>query len=485
MAPIFHLEVTGDKIFDKWDLVNNKISTIWELDANSKHFTFFFRDEIFIDFVYLGNEQIPSESQKHAAANASDALEFYLEGRYSDFTCRIGRQIVQWGESIAPVFAPTVNVVNALFAMKATSAGYTTRDYYVPSYMLWANYELAGNTSFVNRINRWVNLSFEAVYAPYFEPRDGLPVVGTFMSPVDLIGYGARDLVLGFMRVEDLRPTAFEDMQQYGGAIRMIFPKLASLEMGLYYYHYLDRMPSMELVEFSMSPNDAKVELTYPEIDMFGMSLSHAIQALNLNLQLGGDLAYRPNAPLARHYWLPGALLPWALGTDTMGPMAPYDEGETLNWAINGLRFWFDVLPCTPWTVTATGMFEFYGGINLDYENGHIPNSNKRSYRSLYNDYTAPEYTVYYMVNPSFTCSDMIDNTKLTFSFTALGNLHEEQNSLHHFIYSLEARYGDSWEVTLGYDQLIGDIMQDTKEYPAGIMTDRDAITIKLAYFFI
>jgi len=371
---------------------------------------------------------------------------------------------------------------NPLNAIKATSAGYTTRDYYVPTYMLWLNYELTE----IDWLNRYVNMNFEVVYSPYFEPRDSLPVMGTFMSPVDLIGYGAIDLALGFMEIHDLRPTDFEDVQQGGAAIRMVFPKLSSFELGLYYYHYLNRMPVQELTEFSMSPVQfAVAELTYPEVDMFGMSFSQAIQSFGLNLQLGGDIAYRPNDPLSQHYWLVGALLPWGLGTDSMGPMAPYVASNTINWSFNGMRMWFDIMPFTPWTFNANALFEFYGNWNLDYADGNIPNSDKYTYRLITNDYTAPEYTIYYMVAPSITSSDMIDNTRISLSFTAMGNLHPQQSSLHHFIYQIKAKYGDSWEITLGYDQLIGDIMQDTKEYPGGIQTDRDALTIKFAYFFI
>jgi len=131
---------------------------------------------------------------------------------------------------------------------------------------------------------------------------------------------------------------------------------------------------------------------------------------------------------------------------------------------------WFDVLPFTPWTVQLIGLFELYGGWNLDY---------------VEDRYASPENTYFYQVTPTFNCSDMIDNTTISFGVTAMGVLHKSQRSLHHFIYNLKAKFGDTWEVTLGYDHMIGDVQEEMWEYPASIFMDRDAFTFKLAYYFM
>jgi len=461
LANLMALDVTGNQNFDKGDLVNNKVAEIWELEIKSEYVNFFFRDEVFVDFVYFDGHRFDDETKEHAATNMTDLLEFYLEGVYDRFTCRIGRQIIQWGESIAPIFAPTVNVPNQMSADKASSAGYTTRDYYVPGYMLWMNYELE-------------NVSFEAIYAPHFDPRPGYPPVGTFMSPVDLIGYNALDVALGIMDVIDLRPRDFEDMQQYGGAIRMVLPALNYLELGFYYFHYMNRMPVQELKDFelAMTGGRARVEISYPEVDMFGMSASHTIQAFDLGLQLGGDIAYRPNAANPTHFWLKYMpALQYVIGADSLGPMGPYDEGQSLNWSVTGMKMWFDVMPFTPWTVGLTGLFEIYGGWNMDYDGEKT--------------HAYPEVIYYYTVSPELTTSDMIDNTKVTLGISAMGNLHQEQHNLHHLIFNLKAKYGDSWEVTLGYDWIFGDEIEETRQYLPGVMIDRDAFTFKFVYFLI
>ena len=91
----------------------------------------------------------------------------------------------------------------------------------------------------------------------------------------------------------------FADKQQYGGAGRLVLPALNYVELGLYYYHYLARFPLMNL-QMGGAPFPV-LTLQYPETDMIGASFTHAIQAYDLNLQVNGELAYRPNEPLQKN----------------------------------------------------------------------------------------------------------------------------------------------------------------------------------------
>ncbi len=455
---------TGNLFYDKWDLTSNKIAQIWELEISSQYVNFFFRDEIFFDAVFT-DDKYSDATKAHAMSNMVDSLEYYLEGKYKNFTGRLGRQIIQWGESMAPIQTPTVNVPNALSAMKATSAGYTTRDFYLPNYMLWLNYESS-------------NYSIETVYAPYSDFRDNFMVVGTFGSPVDMIGYGAYS---DTMALVDLRPRKFEDMQQYGGAFKMVVPAMNYVEFGLYYFHYVDRAPKMELTEFSLTRPEQTFH--FPELDMFGFSAAHTFQTFDLGLSLGLDIAYRPNAPIQKvqyYYELAPALISGHL-QDVMGPLGGYEEGETVNWSLSGMKMWFDVMPFTPWTVGCTGMFEFYGGYIFDYKNTTFAYKGRQIERPMY---SIPQLVYYYTCGPTFETSDMIDNTKITFGISAMGNLHTRQRHLHAFIFNFKAKYGDSWEASVGYDYKLGDIQEELQP-EGGNMFDRDALTIKFVYYFI
>jgi len=447
---------TGDANFERGDLGNNALIGTLELKVDSRYLSFFGRFKPFVDFVYFQDSLysgVPQrdridkdETQEHAAWNLTDSLEYYLEGKYKIFTGRIGRQIVQWGESNATVYAQGVNVVSPFFVYHVTSAGYTVRDYQVPTHMIWASLEPTED------------LSLELVYAPDFDPRFYMPVVGTFASPADILGFGVKSSL-----VDDRRPLDFAEQQQGGGRVRMVFPSLGMFELGLYYYHYLDRFPKMT------TPNTfpPKVVVEYPEMDMIGISFSQAIQSFGLNLQVGGELAYRPNDPLQKDY-IPSPFMAAALGIDVMPDAGGWVRGHSLTWVLNGMRMFFDVLPFTPWTFQLTTMFEAYGKINLSYDEAE--------------HFSDPQFTAYYSLNLPLTTSDMIDNTAFTVSFSAMGHMFPQLSALHNLIFETKARYGDHWELLMGYNLIIGNPQQD----PMGAwMWDRDAFTLKLTYHFI
>ena len=437
---------SGDANFAKGDLANNGVISRIEVTADLKpHFTVFGRIEPFYDFVY-NDDKYDWETRKHAEYNFTDGLEYYLEGRFGRFTSRLGRQIVQWGESVAPVYAPGVNVVSPFFVQKVVSAGWTSRDYQVPTYMLWASYKPSKT------------LAFEGVYAPDFDPRYLMPVVGTIASPADILGFGVDSTM-----VDDQRPEGFENQQQAGGAVRMVFPSLNNFELGVYYYHYLVRFPKMT----TLSEFPPRILVEYPKIDMVGMSFSQAIQAYDLDLQIGGELAYRWNDAIQKDL-VNSPFMAEIMGMDITPSAGGWERGHTLNWDLNGMRMFFDVLSFTPWTFQLTPLFEFYGGINLDYSDDKY--------------FSDPQFTAYYSIDVPLITSDMVDNTKLTFEFAATGDLYPMRSALHHFIFKTAAKYGDSWEVLLGYDLVNGNTAQD----PLGTwMFDRDAFTFKLTYHFI
>ena len=102
------------------------------------------------------------------------------------------------------------------------------RSWQVPTLIAWGGYELTES------------VSLELVWAPDFDPRFFMPVVGTFQSPADILGFGVEsDFVV------DLRPYDWVDQQQGGAAIRTVIPQLENMELGIYYYHYLSRWPMM------------------------------------------------------------------------------------------------------------------------------------------------------------------------------------------------------------------------------------------------
>jgi len=453
----------GDWNFEKGDLVNNRIIGRLELTASTSHLLLFFRGEAFYDDVFRDTDRFRDlaakfsptaglgydfdRAERHALYNVTDALEYYLEGNFRDCTFRLGRQVVNWGESIAPIFAVAVNTVSPFFGARVAAAGYTLRDYQVPTLMAWGSYEATPT------------LSFEAVWAPDYDPRYTMPVAGTFASFANAFGFGQDG------SVDDRRPEDFEDEQQGGVAIRKRFPRLKNMELGLYYYHHLSRSPAVTFDPKTM-PRPAA---TYEHVDMVGMSFAHVIDRLGLQIQ--GELAYRPNDVLQRDLIIESPFLAWQLGIDpgeSFGPAGGFETGQTLNWVFGGSRLFSNVLGFTPWVVSLTTIYEIYGGINLDYEKDK--------------HFSDPQFRFYYFTSLPFSNADMIDNTTVTLQFDATGTLHEEQNSLHRFSGSLKVKYGDHLEGLVGYDYIIGKWQENLGP---NNMSDRDQFTFTLTYYFI
>lgn len=434
----------GDAAFSKWDLANNNLIGIWEVLAESEHVNFFGRVLGTLDFAYFDEEKFNSEIRRHAAYNVTDGLEFYLEGRDGGFTTRWGRQIIQWGESTAPIWAPGVNVVSPFFVQRVNSAGYTFRSWQVPTFMGWALYESSKA------------VSFQLVWQPDFDPRFFMPVAGTYQSPSDFFGFGVTSDF-----VEDLRPRDWKDQQQFGGAVRLVASRLNMLELGFYYYHYRSRWPMLNMPE-EFPP---KIYIEWPELDMIGMSFSQAIQSWGLNVQVGGELAYRPNEPLQ----LESVQSPFMASVSGLEKgVAGYERSRTLSWDINGMKMMTDVLAFTPWTFQFTPLVEFYGKIQLDDEGSKM--------------FMDPRFTAYYMLQLPLATSDMIENTRVNLTFSAMGGMHKEKNRVHALSFTAGGKYGDSWEVLFGYNLSLGSPEQD----PQGQwMWDRDNFVFKLTYYFI
>jgi hypothetical protein len=208
---------------------------------------------------------------------------------------------------------------------------------------------------------------------------------------------------------------------------------------------------------------------TYPEVDMIGISFAHAIDAVGLQIQ--GELAYRPNDVLQKDLVVESPLLAYQLGLEPGGKVegvGGFETGQTLNWVFGGSRLFSDVMGFTNRIVTLTMIYEFYGGLNLDY--------------TEVGNFTNPQATAYYFMSLPFSTSDMIDNTTITLGFDATGSLHKEQRSLHRFSFTLKGKYGDYLEALVGYDLVLG--KPDENSGPNN-MSDRDQFTFTLTWYFI
>lgn len=428
----------GNSNFDKWDITNNKVLARMETTFDAPYVTLFGKFEAFYDDVYSDDDLFPEGTdidvaQDHAETYA-EALEYYIDLHTDRTTLRVGRQIVEWGELAAPIFAQGVNVLNMYDGTKVGAAGYTVRDYKVPTEAAWLINEVTNNTS------------VEVFYSRDFEPRNTVAVVGTFGSFLDQLGWGGPTLL------EDKRPRSSKDMEQYGAAVKTIFPTLSNLELGLYHAHYIHMMGMMDLL---------KNQMTYEHLDMWGLTLSRVVS----DWQVYGEFTYRPDQPMQL-----------TLENFDSAPIGGFEDVRAVNWGFGAMNLITDVFSSWPYTVQFTPMIEVYGGINLDYDD-------------LKDDeihaFNIPEHTAYYMASFTFRTADMIDNTVLTFTSAFTGALHKEENSFHSIGNTLTARVGNNMEFMLGYDIKLGDVDKaGLFDYP-GSVPDRDAVTLGFTWYFM
>ena len=428
----------GNSNFDKGDKVNNKAIARMEAFFDAPYVSLFGKFEAFYDDVYGDDDLYPEGTDIDTARDYAEkdivAKEYYVDLHSERTTLRMGKQIVEWGELAAPVFAPGVNVMNMYDGTRVGAAGYTLRDYKVPAESAWL----------IREINN--ELSVEAVYSRDFEPRNIVAVVGTFGSFIDQLGFGGPTIL------DDKRPQSSKDMEQYGTAIRKVFPSVGNLELGLYYANYLNPFPMNDL---------SKYQTTYEETDMYGFTLSQVIR----EWQVYGEFTYRPNHPAQ------------IVLEDLDGaPIGGFDKVRTLNWGVGAIKIYSDYFPSMPYTVTFTPLIELYGGNNLDYND--LDDDENLAF-------DIPEHTAYYLATFDFSTPDMIDNTVFSLAAAFTGALHDEERDFHSIGITLKARTGDHMEFFLGYDIKLGDTDKATlNDYPGNI-PDRDAVTLGFTWYFM
>ena len=444
--PLLVDDSKGNSNFKQGDLVNNKLIGRMEIVLDAPYVTLYGKLEAFYDDVYTDDKLYDDNADlavaKEYASGRADAQEYYLDFHTDSITLRVGKQIVEWGELAAPALALGVGVMNSYDLSRVAAAGYEVRDYKVPAKMAWLSWEATSN------------LSFEAIYSNEFEPDNVMPVVGTYGSFMDMMGQGGPDTMMGGLVDVNSKPP--EDINQYGAAVRMVFPSLDNLEIGLFKAHYVSFMPIISLNTNTM----LETNVIYPEIDMVGITVSQVI----LDWQTFCEFTYRPNDA--------------AQITGSLGGVYGYDEVRTFNWGFGAFAMLSDFLSFTPWTVQFSPMLEIYGGNNLDYDESK--------------NYLKPEQVMAFMAAFTFASSDIVDNTTMSYTLSISAPLHEEESSFYSLGNTLKARIGDNIELMLGYDIKGGDPKKSDLDqtpmsnasYP-GYTPDRDALTVGFTWFFM
>ena len=326
----------GDLKYDKGDAFSNafkitsELSLKWGADNDWGAFT---RATYFYDFENNGRDDL-TEIAKDKVGSDFRLLDAFV---YHDFhigghkgTWRVGRQVVNWGEST--FIQNGINVINPIDVSKLRVAGAELKEAFLPIDMLW------GSFSFTD------NLSMEALYMLEFEEVEIDPS-GTYFSSNDFASPGGTYVMLGFGTAPQpvINPENYfatcklplgsgfanadtgysaaiqgfacgnsvprlpnrnaRDSGQFGAAVHWFAEDWGNTDFSFYFLNYHSRLPLLSGRTAGTSALtgtpvglSAGFFVEYPEdIQMYGMSWNTTLPG---GVAWQGEFSYRPNMPL-------------------------------------------------------------------------------------------------------------------------------------------------------------------------------------------
>lgn len=301
----------GTRNFDKWGLINNRVSLFGEVIARYENVGAVLRGSHFYDDVYhntnknnspgtvnkAGNHRKFTSKTKERSGGQARLLDAYVFGNFTMgdskyLSVKAGRHLVAWGESL---FWPNISQGQApVDATKFNVPGTEAKDAYLP----------AGQVSFNLALNEQVTLTG---FWQYKWEETLLNPVGDFFGS-DFFGPGSERFYVPDLNgnfdsnayVTNAGTKKPDNKGQWGVGVR--FNPDFNTEIGLYHYRYHDRTPAVFFgggSQYSSAKDLGVVDLgTYKfkyfeDIKLTGMSLSTKIADA---VQVGGDLSLREGA---------------------------------------------------------------------------------------------------------------------------------------------------------------------------------------------
>ena len=253
----------GNLNFDDGSLVSNTLKATIDLafstDRSKSHrFGFFVRGSGFYDFALEQDCCVRTELTQEAldwAGSRTELLDAYAWWQFPIGEIRVGRQVLNWGEST--FIQGGLSVINAVDVSALRVPGAELREAFRPQGMVWASIDLSQN------------FSVEGFYQYEWEPIVIDPP-GTYFSTNDFAGPGGEYVFLAFdsfadtgevppfvppdmaatidypfMSVPRTDTRDAEDGGQYGVAFRLFVPSWGGTEFGFYYLNYHSRLPTI------------------------------------------------------------------------------------------------------------------------------------------------------------------------------------------------------------------------------------------------
>lgn len=480
----------GNRNFDKWDMVNNRISALIDIDLQYKDYGLFMRPRAYYDWAYNGSNANDSLITNNNASiyggplsrtdrftkktqdlhrDKIEILDLFGYGTFDvtghETSLRIGRQVLSWGESLYL----QNSISSAMSPVDATAAnvpGAELKDIFLPVGQVTAQTQLTSNLS-VSGFYQWE------------WDKTRIDEAGAYFSTSDLVDDAAERILIPVSLEHGLAATIDKtasnepsDSGEYGLAGRYVARGLADTEFGLYYVNYHEKLPMLKWRPTGGTPSPGMIAVggdwsnvagpAGPLLNMLDMSSYYIDYAENVKLigmsasgvlgetNLAGEISYRMDYPLE-------VISPNPLGFD-------YVDGEVLQTQVSAIHLFGGGMLWDNLTGTAeVGVNTVFG------EGSHDLNKDRTTWGG-----TVQAAFEYYQVLNGL---DLKIPVTLKFNgngdSTVPGTFQEDKDSLG---INFNFTYKGVYQVNLGYvNYLHGD------EDP---LCDRDMITATLKYTF-
>jgi len=306
----------GDINVGQWDVFSARAKFVSEAEAQYRDYGAFVRVKGFYDYAgdkLIGEERtdfgkrplkdsLRGNGAHNAAAWDISLLDAFVYGNFdvlngSTLNARLGRQVVNWGESL--VIQGGINQFQPVDVSALRTPGAEIKEALVPQEMIYASLDLPASSS----IAAWYGLHWRKTE---FDP------VGTFFSVPDFVGPGGNYLnffgdgvqpLATSIRIAD--PEEGKNSGEFGVRLGHNAEWLnGGTELALYFVNYHSKLP---IVEFSNGLLDILPGKPYPDwryrqafpedIKLYGASFATTIDELLNGTAIAGEIVFQPDLP--------------------------------------------------------------------------------------------------------------------------------------------------------------------------------------------
>lgn len=336
----------GTQNYAKGDAFSTVFKGVHDLQLSKDNLGVFVRGKYWYDYAqsegnanhghipngYASNSELDDSGfNDYAKFSGAEILDAYIFGSFDiddkPLDVRLGRQVVNWGEST--FIQGGINVINPFDVSAFRRAGAEIKEGLLPVNMAFASFGLTDNLS----VEGFYQLEWEKTVTEgcgtYFstadissEGCDGIRVNAGGLNFVnDETYYSSFSGNVVYRTSENIREA--EDSGQFGVAFRYFAEELNSTEFALYFANYHSRLPLISGVNTSsLNPFAAQYFIEYPEdTEMVGISFSSNIG----DIAWSGEISHKHDVPIQ----LNGAMLVAAILTGGLNPTNPASSRVT------------------------------------------------------------------------------------------------------------------------------------------------------------